>query len=201
MPETCGTRKNRLSAELKKGNFVKNCLLMLVLTAVAVMMVACEQEAEEEPLLLDEVPLLLEEAPLLLENEPAGPVADNSRCHVCHINYEDEPLAVTHARANISCEHCHGASDAHCSDEDNITPPDIMYPAAKIGAFCMGCHTKEDIGIEVHKEVLSKIDSKEGICTNCHGEHRLGYRTRKWDKTTGKLIQDDKVRMTGETNE
>ncbi len=182
-----------------KGTFVskfRNCLWVLVLAMVAVGMLACEQEIREEP------PLLLEEPPLLLEDEETGPVADNSRCHVCHINYEDEVLAVTHAQANISCEQCHGASDAHCSDEDNITPPDIMYPAAKIRPFCMGCHPRDKIAIAVHKGVLSETGTKEGNCTNCHGEHRLGYRTRKWDKSTGKLIEDDKVRMlTGETPE
>lgn len=165
-------------------------LCVLVLAAMVFTTVACEQKVSQEK------PLLLEDAPLLLEDEAAGPAADNSRCHVCHINYFDEALAVTHARANISCEQCHGASDAHCSDEDNITPPDIMYPAEKIKPFCMGCHTKEKIDIAVHKSVLAETDPKEGLCTNCHGEHRLGYRTRKWDKSTGKLIEDDKVRMT-----
>jgi hypothetical protein len=182
-----------------KGFFVskfRNCLWILVLATIVLAIVACEQqikEKEEKPLLLEEKPLLLEDPPLLLE-EYEGPVADNSRCHVCHINYSEEALAVTHARANISCEQCHGASDAHCGDEDNITPPDIMYPAEKIRPFCMGCHTKDKIDIAVHKKVLSDTSAK-GICTNCHGEHRLGYRTRKWDKSTGKLIQDDKVRM------
>ena len=184
----------------------RNCLWMLVLATIVVAIVACEhqvKEKQEQPLLLEEKPLLLEEPLLLLdEDEETGPMADNSRCHVCHINYDDEVLAVTHARADINCEKCHGPSDAHCGDEDNITPPDIMYPAAKIRPFCMGCHPKEKIDIAVHKSVMAKPDAKEAICTNCHGEHRLGYRTRKWDKTTGKLIQDDKVRMlTGETNE
>ena len=95
---------------------------ILVLTTVIVAIVACEQQVKEK----QEQPLLLEDPPLLLEDEETGPAADNSRCHVCHINYSDEALAVTHARANISCEQCHGASDAHCSDEDNITPPDII---------------------------------------------------------------------------
>lgn len=162
---------------------------MLVPAAIAVTIVACEQKVKEDS------PLLLEDPPLLLENQAAGPVADNSRCHVCHINYSDEALAVTHARVNISCEQCHGTSDAHCSDEDNITPPDIMYHAEKIKPFCMDCHTKEKIDIAVHKSVLDKADPEEGLCTNCHGEHRLSYRTRKWDKSTGKLIEDDKVRM------
>jgi len=181
----------------------RNCLWILVLAMIVVAMVACEQQVKEkqEPLLLEEPPLLLEE-PLLLDEVETGPVADNSRCHVCHINYDDEVLAVTHARANVSCEQCHGPSDAHCSDEDNITPPDIMYPAAMIRPFCMGCHPKDKICIAVHKSVLSDTGAKEGNCTNCHGEHRLSYRTRKWDKSTGKLIEDDKVRMlTGETLE
>ena len=178
---------------------------MLVLATIVVAIVACEhqvKEKQEQPLLLEEKPLLLEE-PLLLfgDEEETGPMADNSRCHVCHINYDDEVLAVTHARADINCEKCHGPSDAHCGDEDNITPPDIMYPAEKIRPFCIGCHSKEKIDIDVHKSVMAKPDTKEAICTNCHGEHRLGYRTRKWDKTTGKLIEDDKVRMTEKTNE
>ena len=165
---------------------------MLVVVAVAI--AACKQrirgessplesERDEELLLLEEEPLLLEEEPLPPEDDEAGSLADNSRCHVCHINYEDEELAVTHARAGVGCERCHGASDAHCSDEDNITPPDIMYPPDKVNSFCKSCHPE------------GKLGGDKKYCTDCHGEHRLGYRTRKWDKETGKLIQDDKVRM------
>lgn len=160
----------------------RNCVWILVLATIVVSIVACEQQVKEEQ------PLLLEEPPLLLEEEETGPVADNSRCHVCHINYSEEAIAITHERANISCEQCHGTSDAHCSDEDNITPPDIMYPPEKIRPFCMGCHPKEKIDIAVHKSVLSDTTANEGNCTNRHGEHRLNYRTRKWDKATGKLI-------------
>lgn len=41
---------------------------------------------------------------------PASPIADNSRCFVCHANYEEEPLSVSHAKANIGCVRCHGNS-------------------------------------------------------------------------------------------
>jgi len=161
---------------------------MVVAAAVAVGMVACEQKIRQEPPLLLENGDSAEELPA-----PTGPVADNSRCHVCHINYEEEDLAVVHARANVSCEQCHGA-------EDNITPPDIMFPMAKINSFCMGCHPRDKIS-SLHDSFLAGI-TKEKYCTDCHGDHRLIYRTRKWDKTTGKLIQDDKVRMmTDETPE
>jgi hypothetical protein len=170
----------------------RNCVWISVLVTVIVATAACEQQVREKenPLSLEEKPLLLEDPPLLFEDEQeTGPMADNSRCHVCHINYSDEVLALTHAHANIGCEQCHGSSDAHCGDEDNITPPDIMYPPEKIRPFCMGCHTKEKIDIAVHKSVLAKKNPKEAVCTDCHGEHRLSYRTRKWDKSTGKLIQ------------
>jgi hypothetical protein len=119
-------------------------LLIVVLAAATLMVATCKQKTQphQESQADDEPPLLLDEPPLLLDNgndeelpPPEGPVADNSRCHVCHINYADEKLAVRHARANISCEQCHGTSDAHCSDEDNITPPDIMFPLQKINSF------------------------------------------------------------------
>ncbi len=179
--------QTRLSAKETRVRYLRYWLLMLVLVSVAVAVVACREEIRAEPL------LLLEDAKELAA--PSGPVADNSRCYVCHINYEEEALTFVHAMADIGCEQCHGSSDAHCSDEDNITPPDIMYPAAKIDSFCMGCHTKDKIDIPVHNSVLPNIGTEEGYCTECHGEHRLSHRTRKWDKTTGKLLEDDKVRM------
>jgi len=158
--------------------YVKYSLWLLVSVAVAVVILSCEGKIKEKPL------LLLEEGTDAQDVAPqAGPVADNSRCHVCHINYQDEQLAVVHARANIGCEKCHGSSDAHCGDEDNITPPDIMYPAERVNSFCKDCHP------------TAKLGGGKKYCTDCHGDHRLGYRTRRWDKTTGKLIEDDKVRM------
>jgi len=148
---------------------------------------------DEEPL------LLLDEPPAEELPPPEGPVADNSRCHVCHMNYEDEELAVTHARANIGCEQCHGSCDAHCGDEDNVTPPDIMYPLEKINSSCMVCHTRESIDAEQHQPLFDGTATENKYCTDCHGNHRLAYRTRRWNRTTGKLIEDDKVRMTTET--
>ena len=177
---------------MRYGRFL---LVLLVLVAAAAAAVSCRRQqaevnTEEEPL-------------LLLENGVGdqldiwtGPLADNSRCHVCHINYSEEKLAVTHARAEIGCEQCHGKSYDHCGDEDNITPPEIMYPVEKINPACMGCHTKEKIDTDQHKAVQAALAANEKVCTDCHGEHRLEYRTRKWDKATGKLIEDDKVRMT-----
>ena len=170
----------------------------VLLAAVLTGFVACRPHVTpkaEEPL------LLLEENGSQELDPPAGPVADNSRCHVCHVNCEGEALTLIHARADVGCEDCHGASDAHCSDEDNITPPDTMFAEDKIKSFCMGCHTKEKIDIAVHNSVVAEPDPKVARCTACHGEHRLAHRTRSWDKVTRQLIKDDGVRMTGQMPE
>jgi formate-dependent nitrite reductase cytochrome c552 subunit len=129
------------------------------------------------------------EAPLLLEDEPVAETqsesaADNSRCFVCHMNYVQEEIAVTHAKAGIGCAKCHGASDAHIADESwasggNGTAPDIMYPRDKISPACMVCHAAEKIGAAVHQSVLAAAPGTSA-CTDCHGSHRLPQRRCKW---------------------
>lgn len=136
-----------------------------------------------------EAPLLLEDEPLLLADDPASGEharkgADNSRCYVCHINYVREDLAAKHALADIGCARCHGQSDAHIADESwasggKGTPPEIMYPRAKINAFCLGCHPKDKIDAKRHKDVLAGTGEKK-FCTDCHGQHRLAKRRCKW---------------------
>ena len=120
--------------------------------------------------------------------------ADNSYCYVCHTNYEVEEFAITHAAGDIGCEDCHGSSDAHCSDEDNITPPDTMFPREKIKAACMHCHPHPSPAN--HKDILAGTAKGKVNCADCHAaSHRLEHRTRRWNKATGELIEDDDVRM------
>lgn len=123
--------------------------------------------------------------------------ADNSFCYVCHLNYDEENLVTIHQPIGVGCELCHGISDSHSEDEDNITPPDIMFPTASIIPFCMECHKKEDLLKEDSHDDLFAKDADAGVtCMKCHGEeHHLKVRTRRWDKLTGKLIWDDGVRM------
>ena len=151
------------------------------------------------PLKVDRgAPLLLEgpagkESAKESEDEPAGPVADNSACHVCHANFQEESMAVLHAKADVGCVKCHGASVAHRNDEANVTPPDIMYSAAKIDAACRKCHDTHDAAAAKviarwQERCPGKRDPKQVRCTDCHGEHRLKVRTVRWDKDTGKLL-------------
>lgn len=175
-------------------------VLIFLFAAVLVVNFGCEQgtnlrksNQNSEPQAVaqaatdNEVLLLLEDEPLLLlddEPETDGPMADNSRCFVCHINYMQEDIAVIHARANIGCAGCHGESDEHIADESwasggNGTAPDTMYPREKINPFCMSCHTKEKIDAEQHKSLFAGT-STEKYCTDCHGNHRLPERKCKW---------------------
>ena len=159
-------------------------------------MIRCEQnrannsESNREILTDDEAPLLLDDEPLLLEDsigESTGgwSESDNSRCHVCHMNYISEDIAVVHSQVGIGCANCHGQSDAHIDDESwawggNGTAPEIMYLPQAINPFCMGCHTKDKIDDKQHKDVLAGKDPEHKYCTDCHGDHRLANRRCKW---------------------
>lgn len=139
------------------------------------------------------------EAPLLLD-EPKSPAkpgakaaADNQACFVCHANYQDESLVRKHAKEGIGCEKCHGPSVAHRNDEDNITPPDILYSEHRINAMCEECHKEHNV--PAHKIIATwqkrcsdKTNPGKIVCSDCHGDHRLNMRTVRWDKDTRKLI-------------
>jgi len=118
-----------------------------------------------------------------------GKEADNDRCHVCHINFSEERLAVGHAWADVGCEKCHGPSDAHCGDEGNITPPTTLFAKADIDKSCKVCHP-DDRFVEDAKSCPIVVDDSKGpkYCTDCHGRHRMERRTVHWDKKTGKLL-------------
>ena len=129
--------------------------------------------------------------------KPAGKVADNSACFVCHANYKEEPLAVQHAAKSVGCASCHGTSDAHTNDENNTTPPETMYPTDRIDPACGKCHRTHDApAAEViarwRARCATKTDPKSLVCTDCHGRHRLRLRTVRWDKRTRKLLPSPK---------
>ena len=130
---------------------------------------------------------------------PKGREVDNSRCHVCHGNFEDEPLAVSHAKQGIGCERCHGPCDDHCSDEANITPPNILYAKDKVDKSCKECHPDPMERIVADAKYCLFVpltdDEKKKICSDCHGAHRMNLRTVHWDKATGKLLSVNGVKV------
>jgi hypothetical protein len=128
--------------------------------------------------------------------KPAAPKpANNSYCLTCHANFKNEDLSRCHQLVGVACAKCHGESDAHSSDEDGLTAPDIIYSHDAINAACYQCHARSKMeAVEAHLPE-PKNNGKSLVCTECHGNHKLVVRTRRWDKTTRKLLSDDGVRM------
>ena len=72
-----------------------NCYMrLLFFTMLTAFFLSCAEKVKQQPLLLDEPPGA---------NKSSGTAAieaDNSRCHVCHLNYAFDDLAVKHAQVN-----------------------------------------------------------------------------------------------------
>jgi len=122
--------------------------------------------------------------------------ADNSSCYVCHADYEEERLAQIHVKEGIGCVDCHGQSQDHADDEDHFTPPDVMYPLAKIDKSCEECHDAHDVPAtnvlrRWQERCPEKTKASDIVCTDCHGRHRLAKRKVRWNKTTGEMLDDE----------
>ncbi len=179
------------------GDAMRGFVALFVVAAVVVLVVGFERSRAEKPTAVvdgpsskqDKPSAPKDDAPLLLDDDDAKPGkaagADNSRCMVCHLNFETESLATTHAHANMGCARCHGASDAHIADESwasggNGTAPDIMYPAAKINQFCLSCHNLKPSDDKNACPFPRLSADEKKVCTDCHGKHRLAKRKCKW---------------------
>jgi len=124
----------------------------------------------------------------------------NAFCSACHYGFDEEELAANHRKAGIGCERCHGESERHRSDENNITPPEIMYPRDKINPTCMMCHPRHEIQhVKSHELFLAGAetifdtdpDTAKLYCTTCHAkEHRISVRTVRWNKATGEILDE-----------
>ena len=151
------------------------------------------------PLVVDaDAPMLLDEPLEPKPKRPVGPVADNQACFVCHANYEEEELARVHAKANVGCVECHGASLAHRNDENNVTPPDVMFPLDAIDKSCSVCHDMHDApAVKViargQERCPEKTNPRDIVCTDCHGDHRLHHRTVRWDRATGEVLRSHTI--------
>lgn len=148
-------------------------------------------------------PLVISKDAPRLADEPAkppdstaaafqGPVANNASCYCCHTNYQEESFVQYHAKANVGCMECHGESLAHRNDEDNVTPPDVIFAADDIERNCRKCHDTHDAPAAKvvalwQDKCPARTDPRELLCTDCHGEHRLRFRTVWWDKKTRQL--------------
>jgi hypothetical protein len=138
-------------------------------------------------------------------SRPAEAFVANPFCRACHLDFDEDELALNHEIAGIGCERCHGESLRHRSDEANITPPQLMYPKERINPTCMMCHPRHEIQHqEEHRPILeaglSIFEDEEGAgddpdarkyCIDCHGpHHRMKVRTIRWNKATGEVLKE-----------
>ncbi len=135
--------------------------------------------------------------------KPGDSFVANPFCKACHLDFDEEELALKHEIWGIGCERCHGESFRHRSDEANLTPPEIMYPKERINPSCMSCHPRQQIqdtkdhdpileaGLSVFEEATPSGKDAKKYCTDCHGsKHRvLRVRATHWDKATGALLK------------
>jgi len=135
--------------------------------------------------------------------KPAASFVANPFCKACHLDFDEEELALSHEIWGIGCERCHGESFRHRSDEANITPPEIMYPKERINPSCMSCHPRQDIqdtkdhqpileaGLSTFEEATPAGKDAKKYCTDCHGsKHRvMRVRATHWDKASGALLK------------
>jgi hypothetical protein len=162
-----------------------------------------EQQAQGKPLKKQPEKVSFEEQtrekPIEGQTEEEVFVA-NLFCSACHYAFGEDELALDHERVGIGCERCHGESERHRSDENNITPPEIMYPKAKINPTCMMCHPRGKIKhVSSHASLLAgaetifdKSNNQKKHCTDCHGEnHRINVRTIRWNKATGEMLDEE----------
>ncbi len=112
---------------------------------------------------------------------------------------------MVHAKANVGCVRCHGLSSPHSTDEDGLTAPDRMFPKSHIRLNCLICHdwiklvesdktkvNRIDLPEKPdHRGVLDGTNREKRFCTDCHGEHRMFYRNKGWDKRSGALLFKD----------
>ena len=117
---------------------------------------------------------------------------NNQYCLDCHINFRQEEFTVAHGKAGVGCVKCHGATDDHASDEEHLTAPDVIYSKAKVNNSCAAseCHPQPAMKKEIgHRLFFAGTDPEHRYCTDCHGQHMLPKRTRRWDKETRQLIE------------
>ena len=135
--------------------------------------------------------------------KPGDSFVANPFCFACHLDFDEEELALQHEIWGIGCERCHGESFRHRSDEANLTPPEIMYRKERVNPSCMSCHPRQDIqdtrdhdpileaGLSSFDEATPSGKDAKKYCTDCHGsKHRvMRVRATHWDRATGAVLK------------
>jgi len=110
---------------------------------------------------------------------------NNGLCMVCHLDFDEDPIATVHLHRGITCAHCHGKSVAHMHDETMMTSPDVLYGRTEVESMCSHCHRshKDKRAVENFrakwlgkKRENGRNITAESTCTDCHGLHTISRR-------------------------
>ena len=86
---------------------------------------------------------------------------------VTHTHAETEKL-LKHVHKTLSCEACHGPSQAHVDDPENGRhKPDKLNAVA-----CLRCHEANPSRPKWHKQITLKSHYVGQKCTECHSPHQ-----------------------------
>jgi len=96
-------------------------------------------------------------------------------CAPCHTGPADDFKSHPHAAKGLSCDACHGKSNAHIQ-ASGYMPPDRVTGPLEQGTLCGTCHTAQRKAYESSKHwklVQARTQVRSPACTTCHGSHQL----------------------------
>jgi len=97
------------------------------------------------------------------------------RCAACHTDAVSDFQSHRHAKSNMDCGICHGASDKHRNSVGNVAPDQVAAPS-EVSKLCGNCHLaeKQQYEASAHGRVYtSDRKVKTANCNTCHGHHSL----------------------------
>ncbi|MEZ5353638.1 MAG: cytochrome c3 family protein [Bryobacteraceae bacterium] len=113
---------------------------------------------------------------LLLAAASALPAQDlRELCGACHSEPASDFASHPHMERGLSCDACHGKSEAHRAATGHKPPDKIAGPSDQ-PQVCGACHPAERKSYEssTHgKLVLARDAKRAAACTTCHGTHAL----------------------------
>lgn len=156
-------------------------IILVALVVLVSLAVIFEKPAENKPPSNLSLPFIASSSISDVANLPR----DNELCIICHLYFDDEPIATDHLNAGLTCMHCHGRSADHHHDETMMTSPDVLYGRTEVTGLCQQCHQPHEKpeAVEAFRQQWLGKKRENGrtittisICTDCHGLHTIARR-------------------------
>jgi hypothetical protein len=115
--------------------------------------------------------------------EQSTPATTNN-CVDCHKKNQDEVVGLfaqsTHARRQLSCEHCHGGEASAKEKSAAHARSFIARPTgSQVLEMCSTCHQSQFAAFKTGKHLREDGNTPRVDCVQCHGAHLIGSPSRK----------------------